>query len=88
MQYRLSIDVFAINEQTAAAGKALAEQRAFSRCKVAVREGGLARAVTPYAAHPSPHLIIVEADGGDAVLQGPLDGWAPVVAPDERPRPR
>ena len=84
MQYRLSIDVFAINEQTATAGKALAEQRAFSRCKVAVREGGLARAVTHYADHPSPHLIIVEDDGDDDTLQGRLDGLAQVVEPGRK----
>jgi pilus assembly protein CpaE len=84
MQYRLSIDVFAINEQTASAGKALAEQRAFSRCKVAVREGGLARAVTHYADHPSPHLIIVEDDGDDDTLQGRLDGLAQVVEPGRK----
>ena len=60
MQYRLTIDVFCHVEQTSNAGKALAEQRAFARCKVAVRDGGLARAVTHYADHPSPHLIIVE----------------------------
>lgn len=84
MQYRLTIDVFAINEQTASAGKALAEQRAFSRCKVAVREGGLARAVTHYADHPSPHLIIVEDDGDDDALQGRLDGLAQVVEPGRK----
>lgn len=84
MQHRLSIDVFAINEQTAAAGKALGEQRAFSRCKVAVREGGLARAVTHYADHPSPHLIIVEDDGDDDTLQGRLDGLAQVVEPGRK----
>lgn len=84
MQYRLTIDVFAINEQTASAGKALAEQRAFSRCKVAVREGGLARAVTHYADHPSPHLIIVEDDGDDDTLQGRLDGLAQVVEPGRK----
>ena len=39
MQYRLTIDVFAIRDETAAAGKALGGQRNFSRCKVAVREG-------------------------------------------------
>ena len=63
MQYRLTIDIFCHVEQTSNAGKALAEQRAFARCKVAVRDGGLARAVTHYADHPSPHLIIVEDDG-------------------------
>jgi pilus assembly protein CpaE len=84
MQYRLSIDVFAINEQTATAGKALAEQRAFTRCKVAVRDGGLARAVTHYADHPSPHLIIVEDDGDDDTLQGRLDGLAQVVEPGRK----
>ncbi len=84
MQYRLTIDVFAINEQTASAGKALAEQRAFTRCKVAVREGGLARAVTHYADHPSPHLIIVEDDGDDDTLQGRLDGLAQVVEPGRK----
>ena len=84
MQYRLSIDVFAISEQTAAAGKALGEQRAFSRCKVAVREGGLARAVTHYADHPSPHLIIVEDDGDDDMLQSRLDGLAQVVEPGRK----
>ncbi len=84
MQYRLSIDVFAISEQTAAAGKALGEQRNFSRCKVAVRDGGLARAVTHYADHPSPHLIIVEDDGDDDTLQGRLDGLAQVVEPGRK----
>ena len=45
MQYRLTIDVFCHVEQTANAGKALAEQRAFARSKVAVRDGGLPPAV-------------------------------------------
>lgn len=84
MQHRLSIDVFAITEQTAAAGKALGEQRNFSRCKVAVREGGLARAITHYADHPSPHLIIVEDDGDNDTLQSRLDGLAQVVEPGRK----
>ncbi len=84
MQYRLSIDVFAIKDETAAAGKALAEQRNFSRCKVAVREGGLARAITHYADHPSPNLIIVEDDGDNDTLQGRLDGLAQVVEPGRK----
>ena len=84
MQYRLTIDVFAIRDETAAAGKALGEQRNFSRCKVAVREGGLARAITHYADHPSPNLIIVEDDGDNDTLQGRLDGLAQVVEPGRK----
>lgn len=84
MQYRLTIDVFAIRDETAAAGKALAEQRNFSRCKVAVREGGLQRAITHYADHPSPNLIIVEDDGDNDTLQGRLDGLAQVVEPGRK----
>ncbi len=79
MQYRLSIDVFCHADQTSASGKALSEQRAFARCKVSVREGGLARAVTHYADHPSPHLIIVEDDGDTSTLQSRLDALAQVV---------
>jgi pilus assembly protein CpaE len=84
MQYRLTIDVFCHAEQTAASGKALAEQRAFARCKVAVRDGGLARAVTHYADHPSPHLIIVEDDGDTSTLQSRLDALAQVVEPGRK----
>src|SRR5690349_2256899 len=84
MQYRLTIDVFCHAEKTSASAKALAEQRAFTRCKIAVRDGGLARAVTHYADHPSPHLIIVEDDGDDDTLQGRLDGLAQVVEPGRK----
>ncbi len=84
MQYRLTIDVFCHVEQTSNAGKALAEQRAFARCKVAVRDGGLARAVTHYADHPSPHLIIVEDDGDTSTLQSRLDALAQVVEPGRK----
>jgi pilus assembly protein CpaE len=84
MQYRLTIDIFCHVEQTSNAGKALAEQRAFSRCKVAVRDGGLARAVTHYADHPSPHLIIVEDDGDTSTLQSRLDALAQVVEPGRK----
>src|SRR5512147_1441091 len=84
MQYRLTIDVFCHAEQTAASAKALSEQRAFARCKVAVRDGGLARAVTHYADHPSPHLIIVEDDGDTNTLQSRLDGLAQVVEPGRK----
>ncbi|MGH6892162.1 MAG: cellulose synthase operon protein YhjQ/BcsQ [Dongiaceae bacterium] len=84
MQYRLSIDVFCHAEQTSASAKALGEQRAFARCKVSVRDGGLARAVTHYADHPSPHLIIVEDDGDTGTLQSRLDGLAQVVEPGRK----
>src|SRR5919108_3858959 len=84
MQYRLSIDVFCHAEQTSASAKALGEQRAFARCKVAVRDGGLARAVTHYADHPSPHLIIVEDDGDTNTLQSRLDALAQVVEPGRK----
>ena len=84
MQYRLTIDVFCHAEQTSASAKALAEQRAFARCKVAARDGGLARAVTHYADHPSPHLIIVEDDGDTETLQSRLDALAQVVEPGRK----
>ena len=84
MQYRLTIDIFCHAEQTSNAGKALAEQRAFARCKVAVLDGGLARAVTHYADHPSPHLIIVEDDGDTSTLQSRLDALAQVVEPGRK----
>ncbi|WP_119301042.1 pilus assembly protein CpaF [Dongia deserti] len=84
MQHRLTIDVFCHAEQTSASAKALAEQRAFARCKIAVRDGGLARAVTHYADHPSPHLIIVEDDGDTATLQSRLDALAQVVEPGRK----
>jgi hypothetical protein len=84
MQYRLTIDVFCHAEQTSASAKALAEQRAFTRCKIAVRDGGLARAVTHYADHPSPHLIIVEDDGDTGTLQSRLDALAQVVEPGRK----
>ena len=84
MQYRLTIDVFCHAEQTSSAAKALAEQRAFARCKIAVRDGGLARAVTHYADHPSPHLIIVEDDGDTDMLQSRLDSLAQVVEPGRK----
>lgn len=84
MQYRLSIDVFCHAEQTSASAKALGEQRAFARCKVSVRDGGLARAVTHYADHPSPHLIIVEDDGDTDTLQSRLDALAQVVEPGRK----
>jgi pilus assembly protein CpaE len=84
MQYRLTIDVFCHAEKTSESAKALAEQRAFSRCKVAVRDGGLARAVTHYADHPSPNLIIVEDDGDTSMLQSRLDALAQVVEPGRK----
>jgi pilus assembly protein CpaE len=84
MQYRISIDVFYHAEQTSTSAKALSEQRAFARCKVGVREGGLARAVTHYADHPSPHLIIVEDDGDTSTLQSRLDALAQEVEPGRK----
>jgi pilus assembly protein CpaE len=84
MQHRLTIDVFCHAEQTSNAAKALAEQRAFARCKIAVRDGGLARAVTHFADHPSPHLIIVEDDGDTSTLQSRLDALAQVVEPGRK----
>lgn len=84
MQYRLTIDVFCHADQTSASAKALGEQRAFARCKISVRDGGLARAVTHYADHPSPHLIIVEDDGDTSTLQSRLDGLAQVVEPGRK----
>jgi len=84
MQHRLTIDVFCHAEKTSESAKALAEQRAYARCKVAVRDGGLARAVTHYADHPSPNLIIVEDDGDTAMLQSRLDALAQVVEPGRK----
>src|SRR5919106_1206381 len=66
MQYRLSIDVFCHAEQTSASAKALGEQRAFARCKVAVRDGGLARAVThdPKGPERCKFIAVMGARGG------------------------
>lgn len=84
MQHRLTIDVFCHADKTSESAKALSEQRAYARCKVSVRDGGLARAVTHYADHPSPHLIIVEDDGDTAMLQSRLDALAQVVEPGRK----
>ena len=84
MQHRISIDIFPVADETVSAAKGLGEQRAFVRCRIALREGGLARAVGYYADHPSPELIIVEDDSDTATMQSRLDTLAQVVEPGRK----
>lgn len=84
MLYRLSIDAFPLAQETESAFQGLTGQREFSRAKVSVHTGGLARAVKHYVDNPSPQVIIVEESGGAEEIQKGLESLAEVVEPGRK----
>lgn len=84
MLYRFSIDAFPISKESEAAFEGLTQQREFTRAKVTVHTGGLARAVKHYVDNPSPQVIIVEEAGGPDEIQKGLESLAEVVEPGRK----
>lgn len=84
MLYRLSIEAFPLTPDSEAAFNGLTGQREFSRCKVGVHSGGLARAIKHYVDNPSPQVIIVEEKGGAEEIQKGLEALAEVVEPGRK----
>lgn len=84
MIHRLSIDAFAATVAGAGAFAGLADQPALARCRVQVAEGGLAAALSAYADHATPQVVVVEVEeSGDALL-AQLDRLADVCEANTR----
>lgn len=84
MLYRLSIEAFPLTPDSEAAFNGLTGQREFSRCKVGVHSGGMARAIKHYVDNPSPQVIIVEEKGSAEEIQKGLEALAEVVEPGRK----
>lgn len=78
MIYRATIDAFTLSAATAEAVESLKADSAFAMARIGVHPGGLAAAVSAYAARPSPQVVIVEEGDDDATMLARLDQLAEV----------
>jgi pilus assembly protein CpaE len=82
--YRVSIDAFALTPAVAEVLKAVRDDRAFAKSRVNVLPGGLEAAARHYADAPTPQVVIVEEEDGDATLMARLEQLAEVCEPGTR----
>ena len=84
MIHRFNIEAFPLSRETEAALEGLRTEREFSKVKLSILFGGLARAVKHYADNPSPRVIIVEDPSGIDQLLKNLEQMADVVEPGRK----
>jgi len=82
--HRFNIEAFPLSRETEAALEGLRTEREFSKVKLSILFGGLARAVKHYADNPSPRVIIVEDPSGIDQLLKNLEQMADVVEPGRK----
>ena len=73
---RVSVQAFCETVETAAAVQSAGEDRRLGKAHVKIQMGGVTAAIEAYRGSPTPHVIMLEADGrGDGILAG-LDSLA------------
>jgi pilus assembly protein CpaE len=80
---RVSVQVFCVNETTAATSRAAAEDRRLAKAHLSVHMGGMEAAIEAYHKAPTPNVIILETEGYSDILGG-LDDLAGVCDPGTR----
>ena len=80
---RVSVQVFCVNEATAATSRAAAEDRRLAKAHLSVHMGGIAAAIDAYHTAPTPNVIMLETEGHTDILAG-LDELASVCDPGTR----
>lgn len=73
---KVSIDAFLLSKNDVDALMVVAADRRMSKATVAIREGGLSKAVEHYAVNKTPNLIIVEVDVAYDQLEDTLEKLA------------
>jgi len=84
MSFRVTIDAFALTPAAQAALQEAAGERVLQRSRLSVHAGGLAAAITYYADHPTPQVVVVEEGDDDRTLMGRLEQLAEVCEPGTR----
>ena len=80
---RVSVQVFCVNEATATASRAAAQDRRLAKAHLSVHMGGITAAVEAYHTAPTPNVIMLETEGHTDILAG-LDELACVCDPGTR----
>jgi pilus assembly protein CpaE len=77
----ITVDVFSVLAETAAAADRAAVDRRMTRARTTVQTGGLPAAIVAYQSQPTPSLVMVESLDSAAELLAGLDRLAEVCDP-------
>src|SRR5262245_49657927 len=73
---RVSVQAFCERVETAAAVQSAGEDRRLGKAHLKVQMGGVAAAIEAYRGAPTPNVIVLEAEGGNASSLNGLDALA------------
>ncbi|PPR57742.1 MAG: hypothetical protein CFH10_02146 [Alphaproteobacteria bacterium MarineAlpha4_Bin2] len=84
MLLRITIKVFALSDETAAALTNIKNERQFARAQISTHIGGLDAAIHHLSENETPDLLIVEVNETQETLFNKLEALADVFEPDSR----